>query len=123
MLRRVLEGRALGDRRTCSPLEPLFASIAAKAGVRVEYQHPVVADGHKYILDFALPEIMVAIEIDGLEVHATRDALDNDLERQNRLIVAGWHLLRYTATHLVRRRSAVRDELLQLVRQRRQQRL
>jgi very-short-patch-repair endonuclease len=62
---------------------------------------------------------MIAIEVDGLEVHATREALDNDLRRQNQLVLAGWHLLRYTKAHLVRRRSAVRKELLDLVAQRR----
>lgn len=118
VLRTVLEERALGDARACSPLEPVFAAIAADVGVPVVYQHPVVVDGHRYVLDFALPEIMVAVEVDGLEVHATRSALDGDLVRQNRLVVAGWHLLRYTATHLVKRRSAIKAELLDLVAQR-----
>lgn len=119
VLRRALERRALGDQRTRSPLEPLLASIAVGAGLRLEYQYVVEVDGRRYYLDFALPAIKVAIEVDGLEVHATRDALDHDLERQNRLILAGWYLLRYSATHLVKRRSEVRKELLQLVEQRR----
>jgi very-short-patch-repair endonuclease len=119
VLRRTLEQRALGDQRTCSPLEPIFAAIAADAGVRLAYQHQVTVDGRRYVIDFALPEIKVAIEIDGLEVHSTRAALDHDLERQNRLILAGWHLLRYTSTHLVRRRGVIRHELLRLVEQRR----
>jgi very-short-patch-repair endonuclease len=119
VLRRVLEQRALGDRRTRSPLEPLLAALAVGIGLRLEYQHRVVIDGHTYFLDFALPEVMLAIEVDGLEIHATRDALDGDLERQNRLIVAGWYVLRYTVTHLVKRREAVRREVLRLVEQRR----
>ena len=119
VLRRALEQRALGDQRTRSPLEPLLAAIAVNAGLRLEYQHAVRIHGHRYVLDFALPEAMIAIEVDGLEVHATREALDNDLQRQNRLVLAGWHLLRYTKAHLVRRRSAVRKELLDLVAQRR----
>jgi very-short-patch-repair endonuclease len=119
VLRRMLEERALGDARACSPLEPLFAAIAASIGVRLSYQHPVAVEGHRYVVDFALAEIKVAIEIDGLEVHATRAALDADLARQNHLVLAGWHLLRYTATHLVRRRAAIKAELQQLVAQRR----
>jgi very-short-patch-repair endonuclease len=123
VLRRALEERALGDLRNCSPLEPMFAAIAADAGVRLEYQHRVEVGGQLYVVDFALPEIKVAIEIDGLEVHSTRAALDHDLQRQNRLVLDGWHLLRYTSTHLVKRRSAIRMELLHLVEQRRRSRL
>jgi very-short-patch-repair endonuclease len=119
VLRRTLERRALGDDPACSPLEPMFADIAASTRLAVEYQHVVVIDGHRYVLDFALPDIKVGIEIDGLETHATREALDHDDERQNRLVLDGWHLLRYTATHLARRRSAIRRELLQLVTARR----
>jgi very-short-patch-repair endonuclease len=116
VLRRTLERRALGNDRARSPLEPIFADIAAATGgLQVEYQHEVVVDGHRYVLDFALPAVMVGIEIDGLEAHATREALDHDDARQNRLVLAGWHLLRYTATHLARRRTAIRRELTQLV--------
>jgi len=46
VLRRTLEQRALGDRRTCSPLESMFAAIAAETGIQLAYQHPVTVDGH-----------------------------------------------------------------------------
>lgn len=119
VLRRTLERRALADSPTPSPLEPVFAAIAADTGLQVEHQHRVTVDGHRYVLDFAIPDALIGVEVDGLETHATRQALDHDLERQNRLVVAGWHLLRYTATHLVRRRAAIRRELVELVERRR----
>lgn len=97
----------------------MFAAIAADTGLQVEHQHRVTVDGHRYVLDFAIPDALIGVEVDGLETHATRQALDHDLERQNRLVVAGWHLLRYTATHLVRRRAAIRRELVELVERRR----
>lgn len=49
--------------------------MAADAGLRLEYQYAIVVDGHRYVVDFALPDIRVAIEVDGLEVHATRTPL------------------------------------------------
>jgi very-short-patch-repair endonuclease len=105
--------------RSRSPLESLFATIAAEVGLCLEYQHVVVIEGCCYALDFALPEVMVAVEVDGLEVHATRHALDHDLERQNRLVRAGWLLLRYSKTHLRSRRQAIRRELVEVIEQRR----
>ena len=101
----------------------MFAAIAAETGIQLDYQHPVTVDGHRYVLDFALPEVKVAVEVDGLEVHATRAALDGDLERQNRLVLAGWLPLRYTYTRLVKARSAVRQEPLDVVSQQRHPRL
>ena len=115
VLRGELERRTLADARCESPLEPIFADIAAATGLAFAYQHPVVVAGRRYVLDFALPAVRVFIEVDGLEVHASREALDADLARQNALVLAGWHMLRYTATHLHRRRRAIRDEVTALV--------
>jgi very-short-patch-repair endonuclease len=117
-LRSALERRALGDRRPESLLEPVLAGIAVAAGVELEYQFPVVVEGHRYRLDFALPQLLLAWEVDGLEAHGTREALDSDLERQNRLVRHGWMLMRYTHTHLKRHPRAVRSEILDTIRQR-----
>jgi very-short-patch-repair endonuclease len=119
VLRRVLEQRALGDVRPESLLEAAFAEVVAATGIEIAYQHPVVVAGRRYVLDFAVPEATVCIEVDGLSVHSTREALDHDLARQNALVLAGWHVLRYTSTHLWRRRPAIRDELTRLVTARR----
>jgi very-short-patch-repair endonuclease len=111
-LRQALERRALGDAPPRSLLEPLLASIATAAGIQFEYQFPVKIEGHRYVLDFALPHVRLACEVDGLSAHGTREALDHDLDRQNRLVRHGWMILRYTATHLKRRRSAIRAEIV-----------
>jgi very-short-patch-repair endonuclease len=119
VLRRVLEARALGDTRCDSLLEPLFAEIVADMGLDVAYQHPIVVEGRRYVVDFAVPDVRLVVEVDGLEVHGTREAIDHDLARQNALVLAGWHVLRYTSTHLRRRRQAIREEVLDLVARRR----
>jgi very-short-patch-repair endonuclease len=115
VLRRVLQRRALGGVRSYSPLESTFAAIAAATGVRIEYQYEVELDGRRHVLDFAVPAAKVGVEVDGLETRATRESLDHCDERQNRLVLDGWHLLRYTSTHLRTRRTSIRRELTRLV--------
>jgi very-short-patch-repair endonuclease len=115
VLRRALQRRALGGVKSYSPLESTFAGIAATTGVRIEYQHEVELDGRRYVLDFAVPAVKVGVEVDGLETRATRESLDHFDERQNRLVLNGWHLLRYTSTHLRQRPTAIRRELTRLV--------
>lgn len=115
VLRRVLRARALGDERCDSLLEPIFAEVVAATGVEVAYQHVIDLDDVRYVVDFAAPAARVCIEVDGLEVHGTREALDHDLARQNALVLAGWHMLRYTSTHLRTRRRAIGEEVRRLV--------
>jgi very-short-patch-repair endonuclease len=115
VLRRALQRRALGSVKSYSPLESTFAAIATTTGLHVEYQYEVELDGRRYVLDFAVPAVKVGVEVDGLETRATRESLDHCDERQNRLVLDGWHLLRYTSTHLRRRRTAIRRELTRLV--------
>jgi very-short-patch-repair endonuclease len=56
-------------------------------------------------VDFAWPTLRVAVEIDGAETHASASALDRDLRRQNRIVLAlgpaGWILLRFSWLSLV----------------------
>jgi very-short-patch-repair endonuclease len=115
VLRRALQRRALRAVKSYSPLESTFAAIAATTGVRVEYQFGVTLDGRRYVLDFAVPAVKVGVEVDGLETRATRESLDHCDERQNRLVLDGWYLLRYTSTHLRQRPTAIRRELTSLV--------
>lgn len=120
VLRRTLDQRALGDRRPESLLEPLFADIAVNAGITFVYQHPIVVSGRRYRVDFAVPALQLAVEVDGLAVHGTREALEHDLQRQNAIVGLGWMFLRYTYTRLRRDRAGVRREVLAAVAQRRQ---
>ena len=51
-------------------------------------------------LDLALPELKIAIEYDGREVHDREDAFVNDRRRQNALVAEGWVVLRFSAADL-----------------------
>lgn len=60
-------------------------------------QFPVHLGGRRFRLDFAQPELLIAHEVDGWKYHGSRSAFSADRERANRLIAAGWTVLRYTA--------------------------
>lgn len=118
-LRAYLDDRTLGDARAESQLEPLMARLCRDNGIRgVRFQSPVTLDGHRYRPDFTIPDARIVVEVDGLDAHGSRQALDDDLTRQNRFTAHGWLVLRYTATHL-RRPAEVAREIESVVRRRR----
>ena len=63
-----------------------------------------VRDEHGRILaeiDFADPELKIAIEVDGRAFHSDRRSFERDRERQNMLVTRGWIVLRFTWERLV----------------------
>ena len=118
-LRTYLDRRALGDRRPESMIEPLMARLLyADLGIGpVEYQPTLVLDGQKVRPDFLISQARTVAEVDGLDAHRSRKALDADLARQNLLIRHGYLVLRYTTTHL-RRPAKVAAEIVAVCLQR-----
>ena len=49
-----------------------------------------------YEVDFVFTASKVAIEIDGFAFHSDADDFQHDRVRQNRLILLGWQVLRFT---------------------------
>jgi hypothetical protein len=47
-------------------------------------------------LDFALPSLRIAIEVDGRAFHSDSHTFEYDRKRQNWLVVHGWSVLRFT---------------------------
>lgn len=63
-----------------------------------EYKfHPV----RKFRFDWAIPELKIAIEYEGLNSrksrHTTKKGYTMDCEKYNLAVQLGWHVLRYTA--------------------------
>jgi very-short-patch-repair endonuclease len=77
-----------------------------------EYQWPVDIDGHQHYIDFAYPDVRLAIEVDGYAKRDSRQALEHDDARQNRLLRAGWRVLRFTWHNVVHEPAAVAAEIL-----------
>ncbi len=53
-------------------------------------------------MDFAYPELLLAIEVDGWESHGAPAAMGKDFVRQNGLVPYGWRVLRFTWRQVVR---------------------
>ncbi|MCA1784263.1 MAG: DUF559 domain-containing protein [Intrasporangiaceae bacterium] len=80
---------------------------ALEAIVNAGLPRPVVAfrvrtrDGVRIAeVDLAYPEHRLAIEIDGFRWHSSPARKRADEERQNRLVVAGWTVLRFSASEV-----------------------
>jgi very-short-patch-repair endonuclease len=108
VLRGVLDERALGSDPPDGLLEPRMARLLRDHGLPpAAFQHPVGA----YRVDFAYPDLRLAIEVDGYAVHTSPRALRNDLSRQNALVLLGWTVLRFTWSDVVRRPGRVAAEV------------
>jgi very-short-patch-repair endonuclease len=105
VLRAVLDNRALGRDRPDGLLEVRMARLLREHGLPpARFQYEVRLGGRLLArVDFAYPEVLLAIEVDGFAVHGTPRAFQADLERQNRLVAAGWTVLRFTWLDVVRR--------------------
>jgi very-short-patch-repair endonuclease len=90
------------DGRAESPPESRLRHILMDVGLDLVPQFEVIAPDGRWLarVDLALPDLRIAIEYDGREVHDRPDAFVNDRRRQNGLVAAGWIVLRFTAADL-----------------------
>jgi very-short-patch-repair endonuclease len=110
ILRRALDERALGRDVPESLLESRMARLLRRHGVpQPAYQHWVTSGIR---VDFAYPDLRIAIEVDGFGVHGSASALSADLERQNRLVTLGWTVLRFTWVQVVKQPDHVARTVL-----------
>lgn len=109
VLGKVLDARALGRRPPDSVLEARMGTLLQRHMLPMPVFQHEVRDGARVVarVDFAYPDRMLAIEVDGLSAHASADALQRDLARQNALVALGWKVLRYTWPDVVRRPASV----------------
>ncbi len=59
------------------------------------YQHEVRIGRRKYRIDFAFPEVLLAVEVNGYKFHSTPEEVAANEERRNQLILAGWTVLTF----------------------------
>lgn len=77
-------------------------------------EYPDVVPGRKFRIDIALPEIRLAIEVDGWEWHGKHKGdFERDRERQNLLTIHGWRILRFTAGNIRKDITSVLDAIAQ----------
>lgn len=85
-----------------SEAERRFHVLLREAGITGwRANRPVLVDGAPYYLDVCFERLRLAIEIDGREHYTDAAAFENDRSRQNRLVLDGWRVLRFTWQMLV----------------------
>ena len=102
MLRRVLAQTSDG---AAARSERILHRLLRKAGV-VGWRpnHRVMTRGRLVaVVDVALPERRVAVEVDGWAYHSDVDRFQRDRQRQNALVALGWTVVRFTWTDLTER--------------------
>ena len=88
-------------------------------GLHPEYEIYDFKDGHRYI-DFAYiqPGYRIAMEIDGIGPHwknITQEQFSDHCQRQNHLIIDGWHVLRFTYNDVLDRPRLCQQIIQQLL--------
>jgi hypothetical protein len=117
VLAEVLARRPLGYQPGGSAAELDILSMLADAGMPLPVpQHQVVAGGRVYVLDFAYPELRIALEYDGYGFHRLPSDLDRTAARHTALTLAGWTVLYFTDAsgpgHVVTSVTAARERAL-----------
>ena len=99
--RQAREIAGLADGLAESPQETCLRLLMLRAGLRAPVAQFRVFDEDGFIarVDFAYPELRLAIEYDG-QWHAEPGQLGRDRRRLNRLTEAGWRVLFVTAADL-----------------------
>ena len=105
-LRHALE--VLGDdgSRSRSNVEVAALQALLDASLpRPVVAHRVVDERGRLIaeIDLAYPHLRLAIEIDGFRWHSSPERKRRDEQRQNRLVLAGWTVLRFSASEVLAR--------------------
>lgn len=116
-LRACLQQGDLGSTVTRSELEDRFLSLIEKSGLpRPEVNAPL-AVGQTWIeADFVWRASRLSVELDGRAAHATRRAFERDRDRDRRLQVAGWRVVRVTWRQLEDSPASLTRDLRELLR-------
>jgi very-short-patch-repair endonuclease len=103
----------IGDRPALTVLEFRFHIGPARHGLPAyRYQHEVRMGPKTYYIDFAYPEVLLAIEVDGYQQRAAKEFLAYDNYRANQLVLAGWTILRFTWDRVLGDPAGVAAEIL-----------
>jgi hypothetical protein len=111
VLRRHLVDRGYVGAPEPSVLEARTRRLILRAGLPIPVvEYRAGADG-QYRLDFAWVELLLAIEVDGYAWHFSVDQKRHDDARRNRLQAAGWRVLVYSWTQIIREPASVVEDI------------
>ena len=114
-LRRVL--RAVDGDLAGSPSEIDVKQLIRSAPIAqpILQLRIVRPDGVEAYPDFAWPDQMKLVEVDGLGAHWTQDQLQADLVRQNQLMQLGWQIRRFSARQVRRDPRGVLEQIVSFI--------
>ena len=113
VVRRILALRDAEAAPTEGVFETRFERLLRRAGIPMPVrQYEVRNEGGAFVarLDFAWPDLQVAVEPDGLRWHTGREAFERGIDRANDLALTRWTVLHVTWNDL-RRPEAVLGRL------------
>lgn len=98
----------LADRRAGSPMESVLRWLLHTARLPAPVLQYEIEDAQGFAgrVDMAWPDRRVVVEFDG-DGHRDRRVFVDDVRRQNRLVMAGWTILRFTSADVLGRPDAV----------------
>jgi hypothetical protein len=102
VIRRVLVPHLAGEP-VAGVFEARMARLLTEQGLPPAVpEYRVWTDAGAFVarVDFAYPQLRLAIEVDGLSAHSSVDAFRHDRARQNALVSVGWTVLRFTWTEV-----------------------
>jgi very-short-patch-repair endonuclease len=93
---RALLDRRVAERPAESVLETRFRQLVRDAGLpKPTPQYEIRVNGSRVRVDFAYPDVEIAIELDGAAYHSGEAAKKRDRHRDLRLGAIGWRVLRF----------------------------
>jgi hypothetical protein len=95
-----------------SVLESLMARIFLHYGLPRPRAEVVAGEDGEYRVDFAYPELLLAIEVKGYVWHSRPDHLAHDGRRHNELVILGWTILEFTWRQVVDDPGGVAAQIL-----------
>jgi predicted transcriptional regulator of viral defense system len=117
-IRKVLTEHYIGSTPTENDLEEDFLAITRGLGLpdpRVQFWIDPGDGGRMIRADFAWPELRIVVETDGRRTHGTDQAFESDRRRDQRLVAAGWRVIRTTWRQIKFRPHELRETLLKLL--------
>jgi hypothetical protein len=119
LLRAVLDQHYIGSTATWSELEEAFLAMCRAAGLpRPEVNVWITPDDGEpssIRADFVWPDQHLIVETDGHTTHRTRQAFEYDRLRDQRLIAAGWTVIRVTWRQVTRHPRQVAKTIAKLL--------
>jgi hypothetical protein len=113
VLREILDTRALGAKASDDGAEVVLAEALRAIGAPPPVYHLLISAGlgQTYEIDFAYPEAMLLVEVDGYSTHTTPEAFESDPVRDNWLTDRGYMVRRYTRKRVLRHARLVAAEI------------